>query len=229
MLSTSEIFAILTDYVERSTHWREGGVDRHAAKLALKDFGQILAETGSAPVAQELREGVKIGRQARAMYAKSPTYKGTTPMTWDEAPLEVKREWVEKAKEQPATEQEPVYQIRFYENRAVWHDVNLAAYAARPDYGRRILYTTPPPVPAQQEPELAPKEEGHGNRVLVVVSGGVADPVCDAGVDVEVFDWDNYNADPEGTGGVPSHFADLAEGLGIPVSEVSKPANRPRP
>lgn len=62
----AEVFAILNDYVERSTHWREGGADRHAAKLALKDFGAMLdvassiRETGSAPVAQELSEGIKI-------------------------------------------------------------------------------------------------------------------------------------------------------------------------
>lgn len=54
-------------------------------------------------------------------------------------------------------------------------------------------------------------------RVLVAVSGGIADPVYDEGVDVEVFDWDNYKDDPEGTGGVPVHFADLAEPCNIPV------------
>lgn len=36
------VFTTLTDYVERTTHWREGGTDRHAAKLALKDFGETL-------------------------------------------------------------------------------------------------------------------------------------------------------------------------------------------
>lgn len=56
-------------------------------------------------------------------------------------------------------------------------------------------------------------------RVLVVVSGGIADPVYDYGVDVEVFDWDNYKDDPEGTGGVPSHFADLATPCDIPVED----------
>lgn len=56
-------------------------------------------------------------------------------------------------------------------------------------------------------------------RVLVVVRGGIADPVHDIGVDVEVFDWDNYKDDPEGTGGVPSHFADLAAPCGIPVED----------
>ena len=39
-----KVFTTLTDYVERSTHWREGGTDRHAAKLALKDIGGVLDE-----------------------------------------------------------------------------------------------------------------------------------------------------------------------------------------
>ena len=56
-------------------------------------------------------------------------------------------------------------------------------------------------------------------RVLVIVGGGVAVPIYDEGVDVVVFDWDNYNDDPVGTGGVPVHFADLAEQTGIPVEE----------
>lgn len=56
-------------------------------------------------------------------------------------------------------------------------------------------------------------------RVLVVVSGGVADPVYDEGVDVEVFDWDNYKADPVGTGPVPAHFKDLADPLDVPVAQ----------
>jgi superfamily II RNA helicase len=36
------VFTTLTDYVERTTHWREGGADRHDAKLALKDVGEML-------------------------------------------------------------------------------------------------------------------------------------------------------------------------------------------
>lgn len=56
-------------------------------------------------------------------------------------------------------------------------------------------------------------------RVLVVVSGGVADTVHDKGVLVEIFDRDNYNEDPEGTGGVSDEFADLASPLCIPVSD----------
>lgn len=64
-------------------------------------------------------------------------------------------------------------------------------------------------------------------RVLVVVNGGVADPVFDAGVDVEVFDWDNYEADPEGTKGVPDHFADIAARCGVPLaSQAASDVNR---
>lgn len=70
--------------------------------------------------------------------------------------------------------------------------------------------------------------EGKSNRVLVVVSGGVADPVYDSGLDVEVFDWDNYKADPKATSGVPAHFSDLAEGLDIPV-EPAVVARGPKP
>jgi hypothetical protein len=54
-------------------------------------------------------------------------------------------------------------------------------------------------------------------RVLVVVSGGCADAVADPGVDIELFDWDNYNDDPDNYTPVPAHFADLAQPLGIPT------------
>ena len=54
-------------------------------------------------------------------------------------------------------------------------------------------------------------------RVLVVVSGGIASTVSEGEVETEVFDWDNYNEDPEGTGGVSEEFASLAEPCGIPV------------
>jgi hypothetical protein len=55
-------------------------------------------------------------------------------------------------------------------------------------------------------------------RVLIVVSGGVADCNSDKGVDVVIFDWDNFRADPVGTDGVPEHFRDLAESwVGLPI------------
>lgn len=37
-----QVFQTLTDYIERTTHWVEGGADRHSAKLALNDFGNAL-------------------------------------------------------------------------------------------------------------------------------------------------------------------------------------------
>lgn len=58
------------------------------------------------------------------------------------------------------------------------------------------------------------------NRCLVIVSGGVADYVHDEGVEVELFDWDNYRAETaEGRAEmhVPAHFADLAQPAGVPV------------
>jgi hypothetical protein len=65
-------------------------------------------------------------------------------------------------------------------------------------------------------------------RVLITVSGGIADYVCDEGVDVEAFDWDNYNDDPEWTGGVSLHFKDLAEPLEIPVEEPEEISAAPK-
>jgi len=58
------------------------------------------------------------------------------------------------------------------------------------------------------------------NRCLVIVSGGVADYVHDEGVEVELFDWDNYRAETaEGRAEmhVPAHFVDLAQSAGVPV------------
>lgn len=68
-------------------------------------------------------------------------------------------------------------------------------------------------------PELAKSAPAQAPRVLITVKDGVADYVADQGMDVVVFDWDNYNADPVQTGRAPAHFADLAEPLGIPVEQ----------
>lgn len=58
-------------------------------------------------------------------------------------------------------------------------------------------------------------------RVLVTVSYGVADYVADPGVDVEIFDFDSHLADPVGTDPVPTHFADLAESMDVPVQQAA--------
>lgn len=78
--------------------------------------------------------------------------------------------------------------------------------------------------PGAYADSIANREDRQTPRVLVVVSGGVAEPTSDPGVDVEVFDWDNYKDDPEGTGGVSAEFADLAEPLGIPVASADESA-----
>ena len=55
-------------------------------------------------------------------------------------------------------------------------------------------------------------------RVLIVVSGGVADFIADEGVDVVIFDWDDYESAAEITPKPPLRFADLAAECDIPVS-----------
>jgi hypothetical protein len=56
-------------------------------------------------------------------------------------------------------------------------------------------------------------------RVLITVSGGVADWVQDGDVDVELFDHDNFNDDPAETPKVRKEFADLALPINVPVAE----------
>lgn len=56
-------------------------------------------------------------------------------------------------------------------------------------------------------------------RVLVTVSGGVADYVADPGVKVEVFDFDNYRADQRQTDKVPLEFAHLAVPTCAPLAD----------
>ena len=63
-------------------------------------------------------------------------------------------------------------------------------------------------------------DEFSKNRVLIVVSGGVANYICDPGVHVEVFDWDNYeNETEEGQAmmALPAYFADLASTTNLPT------------
>lgn len=63
---------------------------------------------------------------------------------------------------------------------------------------------------AVQQADPAPGQP----RVLITVRGGVADYVCDPGVDVAAFDFDNHEDDPTGTSKLPAHFADLALSVG---------------
>lgn len=79
--------------------------------------------------------------------------------------------------------------------------------------GKREIYGDSKTFIAQL-PEYAPIKIP---RVLVTVSGGVADTVQDNGVEVEVFDHDDFEDDPHNYGGVSLIFADLALPLGIKI------------
>lgn len=57
-------------------------------------------------------------------------------------------------------------------------------------------------------------------RVLITVKGGVADYIADRGVDVEIFDRDNFEAGDFNLA-VPSHFADLAKQADVPVCPLA--------
>lgn len=57
-------------------------------------------------------------------------------------------------------------------------------------------------------------------RVLITVSGGIAEWVGDDGVRVEHFDWDNYNQEDEAgqkSMALSEAFRDLAAPMGIPI------------
>lgn len=64
--------------------------------------------------------------------------------------------------------------------------------------------------------------EGRSDRVLVVVEGGIAEFEADEGVCVEVFDKDNYEADPVQTQAISADFGDLAERRDLPVESLPK-------
>ena len=55
-------------------------------------------------------------------------------------------------------------------------------------------------------------------RVLIVVAGGVADFIADDGVDVAIFDWDDYKSAPDITSKPSKHFENLAIQCDIPVA-----------
>lgn len=54
-------------------------------------------------------------------------------------------------------------------------------------------------------------------RVLVYVRDGKADYACDEGVDVLIFDQDDYDQDPSGTEKPPESWSELAQFFNVPV------------
>lgn len=57
-------------------------------------------------------------------------------------------------------------------------------------------------------------------RVLIYVSGGVAYWTSDDGIDVVLFDMDDYRDASKNTDRVPASFADLAAPFNAPVEAV---------
>lgn len=55
-------------------------------------------------------------------------------------------------------------------------------------------------------------------RVLITVTGGVAEFVSDPGVDIEIFDRDNTEDNSDEITGVSFHFADLAASIDVTVA-----------
>ncbi len=97
-------------------------------------------------------------------------------------------------------------------------DVDEAEMAASLDI-TSIVASPVHPEPGEGD-QRVPLRATETNRCLVIVSGGVADYVCDEGVAVELFDWDNYRVEsPEGQAEmrVPASFMDLALPAGVPV------------
>jgi hypothetical protein len=68
----------------------------------------------------------------------------------------------------------------------------------------------------QQENEI-----DYLNRVLVTVRDGEVEYLGDAGVQIELFDFDRYQADPERTPKVSALFADLAVVKQAPVESIA--------
>lgn len=72
-----------------------------------------------------------------------------------------------------------------------------------------------PCIVRPDEPALSPDTA----RVLVVVDGGVAETYSSGDVDIEVWDFDNQESDPDPEGGVGGEFAELAEKMGVPYEQ----------
>jgi len=98
---TAQALATLRDYVERSTHWREGGADRHAAKEALKALNESCFPSAQ-PVGSVLRSHLNwgAGPWCKEALLYSPDNQGDSPenrvMLYTAGSLDDALEWVDK-------------------------------------------------------------------------------------------------------------------------------------
>jgi len=69
-------------------------------------------------------------------------------------------------------------------------------------------------------------------RVLVTVSGGVSEAHADTGVEMFIFDWDDFADDPKNAKVIPKRFAHLvAENSNAPIAntDYDLPSNPRKP
>lgn len=71
MTQIEQAIATLLDYVERSSHWQEGGADKHAAVQAL----QVLARECMPAGARERATQSSSQRMREAGFTRRPTAK----------------------------------------------------------------------------------------------------------------------------------------------------------
>lgn len=99
--ATAQALATLRDYVERSTHWKEGGADRHAAKLALRDLDETSFPV-SKPVGSVLNAHLNwgAGPWCKEALLYSPDNHGDHPenrvMLYTAGRLDDALEWADK-------------------------------------------------------------------------------------------------------------------------------------
>lgn len=102
MSGAAQALATIRDYIERSTHWREGGADRHEAlKIALPEVEEMLTEMAR-PVGSILKGNIKQqqGPWCREVLLYSPDNQGDSPgsrvMLYTAGRLDDALEWAEK-------------------------------------------------------------------------------------------------------------------------------------
>lgn len=119
------------------------------------------------------------------------------------------------------------------EKKQEWADRYVEASEASVDHSEAKATAIAPPESALQSEPLVRPAGLTQPRVLVYVSGGVAEVIADPGVEVVVFDEDNYDDAPDESEKVPPHFADLASHVDAPVAapatDTAEALSTPRP
>jgi len=124
-------------------------VSKKLIQTVIRELEQVKKSTEADKAISKLQEqldsseAVKVSRLAKAMYAKNPTYKGATPVAWDEVPLAVKRDWLDKARSSPLlADMEAVELVATVKAKQDGYGGTFVHWIKPPVAGMR-LYTTP--------------------------------------------------------------------------------------